>query len=370
MLAVMIPRSARRLGLTRADRLPILVALAVFAASLLVWAASRSFIRPAAGIWPLNSDAWWYAQIARNGFHAEPLRDGFHDFAFMPLYGLLVGLIGGWAPSAELTALAGVALNLPLWLAGAVLWHRRWRATHDRRVADAALLLVALAPAAFVVGSAYSEPLYIALTALCFAPSARSRRLAGSPGAAAAGLLATLARISGLALAAAALLRSGPWPARLARASGPLLACALWFAFAAWLTGRPLGWFDGLPGWLETAGQPRGLIGWFADPAWRLRVEGVGALVSLGAALAGALAAWRAGARPEAAYLLGLIALGGIGGVVPSLERYLWPGLFAVGPYLMSALLARRRLLLISVLLWAGATSSFWATAALGIRNP
>ena len=31
-------------------------------------------------------DGWWYLGIARDGYHAAPLTDGYHDYAFLPLW--------------------------------------------------------------------------------------------------------------------------------------------------------------------------------------------------------------------------------------------------------------------------------------------
>ena len=45
-------------------------------------------------------DGWWYLGIVRDGYHAAPLDGAYHDYAFLPLYPMLVRLLAtpfpGW----------------------------------------------------------------------------------------------------------------------------------------------------------------------------------------------------------------------------------------------------------------------------------
>jgi hypothetical protein len=64
-------------------------------------------------------DGWWYLGIVRDGYHAAPIVDGYHDYAFLPLYPMLVRFLS--APWPEYAGLVAVVLSNLLFVVGLVL---------------------------------------------------------------------------------------------------------------------------------------------------------------------------------------------------------------------------------------------------------
>ena len=46
-------------------------------------------------------DGWWYLGIVRDGYHAAPPRRPYHDYAFLPLFPMLVRLLALPSPGWE-----------------------------------------------------------------------------------------------------------------------------------------------------------------------------------------------------------------------------------------------------------------------------
>ena len=130
-------------------------------------------------------DAAWYLRIADSGYAGSDVRA-----AFFPLYPLLVRAIAapfGASPGALL--LAAYAVALAAFLAALVLLHRLVSLELGRPLAQPALLLLAVFPAAVFFGAPYSESLFLLLAVAAFY-AARTDRWAWA-GAAAAGAAAT-----------------------------------------------------------------------------------------------------------------------------------------------------------------------------------
>lgn len=248
-------------------------------------------------------DAQWYIHIAETGYHREPLvsydSGGYHDFAFFPLWPAVIRLGSLGFISTELAAV--VLANL-LFVAAGLLVFEVFRRAAGERMALHALGLFCFGPAAFVGSLAYSEPLFLVIAAGFFLPPSDSR---GRPILAAA---AQLARLTGVALAAAALvtLKTRLLPS-LVTIAALALAYAAWLAFVAIVAGDPLGYLRGGPSWYTVSGDTGGLPSLIEG----LRFTNLYLLVALPltlALIAGAIALWREH-RALAAYSVATILM-------------------------------------------------------------
>jgi hypothetical protein len=130
-------------------------------------------------------DAAWYLRIAESGYGGSDVRA-----AFFPLYPLLVRAVAtpfGAPPGALLVA--AYVVSLAAFFGALVLLHRLVSLELGRPVAQPALLLLAVFPAAVFFGAPYSESLFLLLAVGVFY-AARTGRWAWA-GAAAAGAAAT-----------------------------------------------------------------------------------------------------------------------------------------------------------------------------------
>ena len=211
-------------------------------------------------------DAAWYLRIAESGYGGSDVRA-----AFFPLYPLLVRAVAtpfGASPGALLVA--AYVVSLAAFLGALVLLHRLVSLELGRPLAQPALLLLAVFPAAVFFGAPYSESLFLLLAVGAFY-AARTGRWAWA-GAAATGAAAT-------------------------RSAGVLLLvplAMLWWSTArkpgniAWLLLAPLG----LAAYAVFLGLAEGDAWRFLDvqDAWsrELTVPLAGAWDGLGAAIDGA----------------------------------------------------------------------------------
>ncbi|MEU8432387.1 hypothetical protein AB0F18_05665 [Streptomyces sp. NPDC029216] len=177
------------------------LALAVFAAlrgagalviTLGAWWEGRNPVKVLGGSW----DSYWYLSIATNGYGRTqmwPASDSIQsDYAFFPLYPVLVHLTGGGPVAALAVA----------WTASAVAAVGVYRIGERLLGARAGVLLVALwasLPHAVVLSLGYTEPLLCALAAWALYALLRERWL----WAASLAVLAGLTRPTGIAVAAA-----------------------------------------------------------------------------------------------------------------------------------------------------------------------
>jgi len=116
----------------------------------------------ALGIWA-HWDGAWYIAIATRGYanHGFPT-DPLAATAFFPLYPVLIRL--GWLLTDE-PAVVGVAISLACLLAALVFVYRVAEAGWGSRVAEAAVLCLALFPTSFYFNAVYTESLFLALSA-------------------------------------------------------------------------------------------------------------------------------------------------------------------------------------------------------------
>lgn len=197
-------------------------------------------------------DGDWFVGIARNGYHLEAFGDtGYHDYAFFPLYPMLVRVLA--LPWPNLVGLIAIALNVALFALALILLVRLARPHLGESRAIRAAALLALFPFSFVFTMAYSETLTLVLVVLSFLAVERGH--AGRAGIAFG--LASLTRaqsafyIVPLLLAAR---RQGGWRLRwLALGLGPLatLSYIVWVAF---FTGSWNGYFGSYAAWGRNTG--------------------------------------------------------------------------------------------------------------------
>jgi hypothetical protein len=198
-------------------------------------------------------DGQWYVRIAQWGYHSYAIQYtdtlAHHDFAFYPGWPLLIRAVslGGILPYDG----TAIVLANVLFVAAAVVLFRFFEDRFDGRVALWATWLLCFNPAAYVLSMAYSEPLFLLTAGLYFV----NRYGRASPGFA---FLATLSRVSGLAIGASALvtfLRGGVSRRRLILIGGGVaLAFTAWWIYIWRLTGNPFGWYEGSPSWVKYAG--------------------------------------------------------------------------------------------------------------------
>ncbi|KOU44376.1 membrane protein [Streptomyces sp. WM6373] len=225
------PRDVRAVGVpTAALALGVFAAVRVAGAAVLAfaaWWAGRSPLRVLGHSW----DSVWYLAIARHGYGRTQMWPvtGLvqSDYAFFPLYPVLVRLSGGGEWGALLVAWTAAAV-------AAVGVYRVGELVAGRRVALLLVALWAVVPHAVVLTLAYTEPLLVALAAWSLYALLRERWLL----AASLALLAGLTRPTGVAVAAAVSVTAAH--ALLVRRSrapevwaAGLLAPAGWLAYVA-----------------------------------------------------------------------------------------------------------------------------------------
>ena len=197
-------------------------------------------------------DGDWFVGIARNGYHVEAFGDtGYHDYAFFPLYPMLVRVLA--LPWPNLVGLIAITLNVVLFALALVLLVRLARPHLGEARAIRAAALLALFPFSFVFTMAYSETLTLVLVVLSFL--AVERGYAGRAGIAFG--LASLTRAQSASYIVPLLLaarRHGGGRLRwLALGLGPLatLSYIVWVAF---FTGSWNGYFGSYAAWGRNTG--------------------------------------------------------------------------------------------------------------------
>jgi hypothetical protein len=123
-------------------------------------------------------DGWWYLGIAREGYHVQPIVDGYHDYAFLPLWPALIRLLS-W-PWPAYSGLVAVVLANACFVIGLAIFVKLGQRVlgDDRAIRGAALL--ALMPFSAVFSMAYAESLFLVLSAGALLAAERDRRsLAG-----------------------------------------------------------------------------------------------------------------------------------------------------------------------------------------------
>jgi 4-amino-4-deoxy-L-arabinose transferase-like glycosyltransferase len=207
-------------------------------------------------------DGWWYLGIVRDGYHAAPIAGGYHDYAFLPLYPILVRILSLPAPGWE--GLIAVVVANALFGVAIVLLVRLTEVRFGRDRAYRSAAVMALFPFSAAFSMAYAESLFMVLALGAFLAVERKKVLLAGVLLA----LATLTRLQGAVLVVpmAWLLwdNAGRPRPRLAWAAlllGPLAALAA-FAWVVWLTGDTASYGQAQGGWgrLGLGGDPQGSL--------------------------------------------------------------------------------------------------------------
>ncbi len=200
-------------------------------------------------------DGGWYLAVARNGYPPSvPTGSGppaQSNIAFFPGYPLAIRAVSTatrLSPSLSailISTLAGAGLAVTIWMLA--------RRLADDRTADRAVTLFCFFPSAFVLSLAYSDALFLLLTALCLLALLEERWLWAGIAAALAGAVRPTGMILIPVCAWAALVcvkRRHDWRALVAPALAPLGTLAF-FVFLFERTGDPLAFFHAEDrGWL------------------------------------------------------------------------------------------------------------------------
>jgi Dolichyl-phosphate-mannose-protein mannosyltransferase len=201
-----------------------------------------------------GSDSVYLLGIAANGYHAEPITKGFLDWAFFPLYPLATRLVS-YLTFGDV-AVAGIVVSNLAFVAALVVLYQLAFPYLGHDVAVRSLVFVAFAPGAVAFAMAYTDSLYLLLSAGAFlaAEQRRWRWMAVLYG------LASLTRPQGILLGLPLLVllaeASGGWrtPRLGWLASGPIAVAG----FSAYLDakfGDPLGMLHAQRAWTDI-GQP------------------------------------------------------------------------------------------------------------------
>jgi hypothetical protein len=204
-------------------------------------------------------DSGWYFDIASRGYYWSA--SGQSSLAFFPLYPLLMRALA-WPFGGGERALwiAGIALSYACLLAGLTVLHRlAQRMLGGREEARRSVLYAAVFPFAYFFTQVYAESLFLLVSVAAVAAALESRfALAGLVGG-----LAVLTRPNGILIGAPLLLialsgrpRGLELFRRLAALAPVPLAFLGFCAFAARLSGDPLGWLHAQAQWGYSVGHP------------------------------------------------------------------------------------------------------------------
>lgn len=286
----------------------------------------------------LQWDGQWYLMIANTGYHADPMQPGpfggRHDFAFFPAWPTILRAFHafGIQPADVAVPLANL-----LFVVAAVLMFIVMRRCLGPTAARWGVVLLAFSPPAFVLSLAYSEPLFLALTAASFA--VRDGRLRPILGAA-----AMLTRVTGIGLAVGAAVtwfrNWRDWRALLT-AAAVTAAFAAWWTFIWFLTGDPAGWFQGSAKWTHDLGIPA-----IGDAITGLVMPRLGDLAFVGLVLGAAILLLRRNLE-LGVFSVVAIGLSIVGAPVESMPRHALAAFPAFG--LLADRLGPRRSLVLAV---------------------
>src|SRR5436190_16493665 len=154
----------------------LVIAAAVAAETLIVRNPSLTSGDGAPILRSLTSwDGWFYLGIVRDGYHAAPVTGAYHDYAFLPLYPLLVRVLA--APWPAFAGLVAVLVSNVAFLVSLGLFVRLGEAVVGARRARLAALYLAVFPFAGVFSMSYTESLFLCLALGAFLAAERDRRL-------------------------------------------------------------------------------------------------------------------------------------------------------------------------------------------------
>lgn len=113
-----------------------------------------------------QKDAGWYRSIVVRGYQGEPNANGQANWAFFPLYPLIVWVV---KTATGLPAYsAGILVSITCLILGGTVVYRYLSETRTQRVATLAVALLAIGPYSFYNYTMYTESLFICLVAIGF----------------------------------------------------------------------------------------------------------------------------------------------------------------------------------------------------------
>ena len=205
-------------------------------------------------------DGWWYLGIVRHGYHAAALVDGYHDYAFLPLYPALVRVVAAPFPGWE--GLIAVVISNVLFVVALAMLVALTAPRLGRDLAIRSAALLALFPFSAAFSMAYAESLFLVLALGAFLAVERGRP-------ATAGLLlalATLTRLQGAILIVPLLWllwqrERRPRPMWIALLLGPIAAASA-FTWVTSFTGDPTSYGAAQAAWGRSGlgGDPTGSL--------------------------------------------------------------------------------------------------------------
>lgn len=196
-------------------------------------------------------DGDWLVGIAQDGYHVAAEATGYHDYAFFPLFPMLVRVLSLATPGA--VGLVAVLLNHVLLAVGLVLLVRLGARHLGESRAIRAAALLALFPFSFVYSMAYSETLTLVLVVASFLAAERGMAVRTGVSFALASLTRAQSAFYLVPLAIASRL-AGPRRWRwIALLLGPL-ATASYLIWVAIFTGRLNGYFESYAAWGRNTG--------------------------------------------------------------------------------------------------------------------
>jgi len=143
----------------------------------------------------LNADALWYADIARNGYERQPFDSTKeHNWAFFPLFPLILGLVGKITGEYGLTG--SILSNVFFLLAMLQLYKLVIKLGYTPEDAERTLFYLAAFPTSYFFSLPFTESLFLLLSVSCFLEAKNEAWwLAGLCGG-----LAAATRVTGLCL--------------------------------------------------------------------------------------------------------------------------------------------------------------------------
>lgn len=216
--------------------------LLVLIAAIVEFALPLDYPRPSYSASPIlasltGSDSVFLLAIAAEGYHATPVHDSYLDWAFFPVYPIVVRV------ASILTlgniALAGVLVANVAALGGGWLLYRLGEPRFGHRRALIAVVYMLIAPGSVAFGMAYTDSLFLLLALASFAAAERGRW--GWMGLAYS--VATLTRLPGVLIGIPLLVIALRAPGRSVRAALPLalgplalggFTIYLWDRFGVW----------------------------------------------------------------------------------------------------------------------------------------
>ncbi|MBW4520418.1 MAG: hypothetical protein KME16_12055 [Scytolyngbya sp. HA4215-MV1] len=162
-----LPQLSFLLALFFGTRL-MLTLIAVFTRSILGHKSPIKFgvtQYPWLNIWG-EADTFWYIDIAKNGYSSHTNLLGQGNYAFFPLYPMLIKFLG--AATGNKYYLAGLLISNFSLIFACIFLYKLVNQTSNQRIALNTIKYLFLSPTAFILSGVFTESLYLFLTVVIF----------------------------------------------------------------------------------------------------------------------------------------------------------------------------------------------------------